>query len=69
MEVKAIESVKRLEEQLTAARESARAALLQTANDSLEQLKGIGYEYELKPKEVKKLGRPRKEKADGVVQQ
>lgn len=48
-DVKAVSDIKRLEEQLGAAKETARAGFLASANESLEQLRAIGYEYELTP--------------------
>ena len=68
---KAIVEVKKLEEQLAAARESARAAFVAQAQDAILNLKAIGFEYELKENGAapsKKLGRPRKEKENGLVQ-
>jgi hypothetical protein len=44
-----VEQVKRLEEQLAAARESARAAFLTAIAETLEQLRGIGFAYEVRP--------------------
>jgi hypothetical protein len=44
-DTKAVENVKRLEEQLTAARETARSGFLATVNETLEQLRAIGYAY------------------------
>jgi hypothetical protein len=70
-ETKAVQDVKQLEEKLAAARESARAAFIQIINENLAQLKAIGFSYELAENGAapnRRLGRPRKEKADGVVQ-
>lgn len=47
MEAKEVMDIRKLEEQLAAARETARAAFLATANEAITQLKAIGYEYEL----------------------
>ncbi len=46
-DLKAVENVKRLEEQLATARETARGGFLAAVNESLEQLRAIGFEYEL----------------------
>jgi hypothetical protein len=66
MEAKAVESVKKLEEQLAAARETARAALMQGVEDNLAQLRAIGFDYDLVTHQngaapSVKRGRPRKE--------
>lgn len=61
---KAIVEVKKLEEQLAAARETARTAFLVQAQDALMNLKAIGFEYEIAEKgavPARRLGRPRKE--------
>jgi hypothetical protein len=49
METKTVVDIKKLEEQLAAARETARSGFLTSVNETLEQLRAIGFEYELKP--------------------
>jgi hypothetical protein len=61
-ESKAVIDVKKLEEQLAAARETARAAFLQTINDNVAQLGAIGFHYQLVENgAAPRKGRPRKE--------
>jgi hypothetical protein len=65
---KAVENVKRLEEQLASARENARASFLASATETLAQLKAIGFHYELVEKNgAPKMGRPKKEAKNGVA--
>jgi hypothetical protein len=47
-EAKTVVEIKRLEEQLAVARETAKNGFLTAINESLEQLKAIGFQYELK---------------------
>ena len=47
MEAKAVTDIKKLEEQLTTARESAKVGFLAAVNETLANLKAIGFEYQL----------------------
>lgn len=71
-ETKQVQEVKVLEEKLAAARETARAAFLQTITDNIEQLKAIGFEYRLEQNGAAgavRRGRPRKGEQNGQAQQ
>jgi hypothetical protein len=50
-DVKAVENVKRLEEQWLAAKEAAKKGFLTTIDEALGQLRAIGFEYELTAKD------------------
>lgn len=50
-DVKAVENVKKLEEQWLAAKEAAKKGFLGTIDEALGQLKAIGFEYDLTAKD------------------
>lgn len=63
-----VESVKKLEADLAAARESARADLIKQLETTLSQLRAIGFDYDyVTHQNGKPKGRPRKETQNGVV--
>jgi hypothetical protein len=62
-----VESVKELETKLATARESAHAELIKQLENTLSQLRAIGFDYDyVTHQNGKPKGRPRKE-SNGVV--
>jgi hypothetical protein len=70
--VKTLEDVKKMEEKMAAQREEFKKELLESVRETLGYLEQLGLHYELVEKNgaapAKRLGRPRKEKTDGLVQ-
>jgi hypothetical protein len=58
----------RMETALKDAREKVKTDLMGKTDGILAELKAIGFDYKLVENGTHKLGRPRKEKTDGVVQ-
>ena len=71
-DAKAITQIREMEERLAAARESARAALLDVVQENISQLRAIGFDYDLVAHQngaaPSKRGRPRKEAQSGQTE-
>jgi hypothetical protein len=57
----------KMETALKDAREKVKAELLGKAEQVVGELKAIGFDYELKEKNGKPMGRPRKEAKNGMA--
>lgn len=63
-----VKQIKQMETALADARDKAKTELLGEVNTKIAQLADIGFAFELAEKNGKPhIGRPRKEKANGVV--